>query len=301
MTETANTLHTATPTPIQARKIAIVGFAGSRTEAPYNDPTWEIWGVNDLYMYVPRVNVTFELHALRGLLENGRRNKDYLVWLQKGKHPVFMVEPRPDFPSAQRFPFEALLEMFPRRYMTNSIAWMLGLAIAELTELAAFPDGRQVRVAKQGVQLGMWGVDMAAETEYAAQRPSVEYLVGIADGCGLPLYIPDTSDICKATALYGMDTTAPLRQKLEMKIAELNQSAAQADQQLAQLQAQREQILFNKGVAEGSKSMAKYIRAAWTMPTDVVKTPEEGKDRHGEALPTAPASQNGKPQEVSVG
>lgn len=294
MTETANTLHTTTP--VQGRKIAIVGFAPSRNEAPYDDPTWEIWGVNDLYLYVPRVNVTFELHALRGLLENGRRNKEYLLWLQKGKMPIFMVEPRPDFPTAQRLPFEALLDMFPRRYMTNSVSWMLALAIAELTELATFPDGRQVRVAKPGVQIGMWGVDMAAESEYAAQRPSVEYIIGIADGCGIPTYIPDTSDICKAGALYGLDTTAPLRQKLELKMAELNQAVAQADQQLAQLQAQREQVLYNKGVAEGSKSMAKYVRAAWTMPTDIVKAPEEGKDRHGEPLP-AP-SKNGKLQEV---
>src|SRR3990167_1073743 len=288
MTQTVNDAITPVVAPVKERKIAILGFADSRVDAPFQDDSWEIWGVNDVYAYVPRVTATFELHHLKGLAENGRRNPQYHQWLAKGKMPVYMIDPRPEFPAAQRFPFEPLREMFPRAYFTNSISWMVGLAIAELTDMCGLPDGRAVRLAKPGVQLGLWGVDMAATSEYAAQRPSVEYFIGIADGCGIPTFIPDTSDICKASALYGIDTTAPLRQKLEGKLAGITQTQQQNASQLIQLQLQREALLEQKGHLAGAKEAYKYIKGVWTLETDIpVGATIEGKDR-GAALPGAP-------------
>src|SRR5689334_15473635 len=45
-------------------KVAIVGFTDHRKEAPFGDPEWEIWGLNELYRYMPVEQFTrwFELH-----------------------------------------------------------------------------------------------------------------------------------------------------------------------------------------------------------------------------------------------
>lgn len=275
------TLGFAGPLPL---KICILGFAPSRVEAPSQDPTWEIFGVNDVYFHTPRVTRTFELHHLKGLVEAGRRNAQYMEWLAKGKQPVYVIQPRPEFPSTLAFPFELLREAFPRAYFTNSIAWMTAFATLLLTEPADLADGRKARVARAGAQLALFGVDMAAETEFAAQRPSCEYFVGIAEGAGVDVYIPDTSDLCKAGALYGIDTTAPMRIKLELKINQSKQAEVQVDQQMAALQNQRELLLLQKGQLIGERAAYKYTRAAWTMPTDVVPSAEERARRH--ALPS---------------
>jgi hypothetical protein len=34
----------------QFKKVAILGFTPHKDQAPINDPEWEIWGLNDLYV-----------------------------------------------------------------------------------------------------------------------------------------------------------------------------------------------------------------------------------------------------------
>jgi hypothetical protein len=278
------------------RKICILGFADSRDQAPFADKGWEIWGVNDVYAHVPRVNKTFELHHLKGLVDGGRRNQKYIEWMQKGKMPLFMLRHHPEFPSSIPFPFEVVRENFPRAYFTNSISWMMALAILELTHIAEISDENgntfRYRLARPGCELSLFGIDMAASTEFGSQRPSCEYFVGIADGCGLPCFIPDNSDLCKATALYGIDTTAPLRVKAESRIVEVKNAMAQVDQQLLMMQQQRENLVFQKGLLQGQKDAWKHIRSNWTMPTDIgVGEVIEGKAHHQLAAPTSAAPQ----------
>ena len=45
------------------KKVAIVGFADTRNQAPYNDPTFEIWGLNDLHSHIPRYDRWFDIHT----------------------------------------------------------------------------------------------------------------------------------------------------------------------------------------------------------------------------------------------
>lgn len=263
------------------RKIALVGFAVSRTEAPYNDPSWEIWGVNDLYAYVPRVDVTFELHHLRNL--GNRRNPGYEQWFQNGcpsggkQTPIFMCDPQPGWPTAQRFPFEHVRAMFNTMhdtdYWTSSIAWMIGMAIAELSQEARAVDEagneRTLRVANPGAELALWGIDMAADSEYSSQRPAVEYYVGIARGMGIPVFIAGSSDICKSTAVYGIGTTAPLAIKARANIEHLTQSKVALMQQEQALQSQQLQLQYQKGQIEGAREVWKNIERVWTQPTDI--------------------------------
>ncbi len=251
MTKDPLTLDRPLPT-----KIGIVGFADSRDEAPFGDPSWELWGVNDVYFHVPRIDRSFELHE--GDL-SGRRNPNYQQWLKEGKTPVYVWNPNEEFPSTIAFPKDIVMARFGN-YFTNSISWMTAMALLVLCE----EDGKP----RPGVELGFWGVDMAHETEYGAQRPSCEYYIGMARAMGIKTYIPATSDLLKAGSLYGIETTHPMRVKLSKRMAVLNTQHMQLMAQEQQLMAQVEQIRATRNQLKGAMGAFKYTQGVWTMPTE---------------------------------
>jgi hypothetical protein len=59
--------------PREGKKVALVGFADSWKLAPFDDPTVDVWGLNELYKYVPRWDRWFELHDAETL---GVTNRD---------------------------------------------------------------------------------------------------------------------------------------------------------------------------------------------------------------------------------
>ena len=120
------------------RRIGILGFSGTMAEAPFDDPTWELWGMNGLHRIAPknappeRFAAWFELHTVPYILEYekaagvGTGQSDWL----KAEHPfpIFMQEQFPEFPSAQRFPIEDLVAGFGIAYFTSSVAFALAFA-----------------------------------------------------------------------------------------------------------------------------------------------------------------------------
>lgn len=178
------------------RKVAICGFAESYKLAPFDDPTVEIWGLNELWKYVPRWTRWFELHDAETLgitkrdLSEGEE-KRHLAWLSRpseGK-PIYMQPQFCDgrFPAAVPLPLERLIETFGR-YFTSTIGYMVGLAILE-----GFP------------WIGLYGIDLASDVEYPYQRPNTEYLIGIARGQGKTVVVPESAAILKAGHLYGYE------------------------------------------------------------------------------------------------
>lgn len=283
----------------------MLGFAETRVEAPFADQTWEIWGCNNVFAYVPRVDVTFELHKLLNL--GNRRHAEYFDWMAKGcpsgprpTTPIFMIEPRPEWPTSQRFPFEKIQAIFQEAhgtdYWTSSIAWMLASAIHELTVEVTVTDEsggeRKLRIAAPGAELSLYGINMSADSEYASQRPAVEYYLGIARGMGIPVFIPPVSDLCKSSAVYGLGTTAPLAIKARAMIEQSVAAKQPLLQRQAQMQQEQLQIQYQLGSFDGQKETWKYIERIYTQPTDIVVgavLPE--KDR-GEPMSGAPLALN---------
>lgn len=168
------------------RKVAIVGFARPhRDEAPFDDPSWEIWGVNDAWSFMPRADRWFEVHS-RPIHEwELRRAKGHLDFLATFAGPIYMIDHYDHIPTSVAFPLAEVIEDLGRVYLTSSIAYMLALAIHERVD-----------------ELGVWGVDMASQSEYGHQRPCCEWLIGVAEGRGMRVTLPDA---CKLMAgkLYG--------------------------------------------------------------------------------------------------
>ena len=165
-------------------KLAIVGFASStRAEAPLQDDSFELWGCNELGMVIDgKWDAWFNIHKFNEIAAENAQ------WLAQQKVPVYLVDQHPDIPNSVRYPLEAMCEKFPRRYFCSGIGYMLALAIDSGYEF-----------------IGLYGVDMALESEYQYQRPNCEYFIGLAEGRGIEVYVPKASQLMKGPWLYGFE------------------------------------------------------------------------------------------------
>lgn len=205
-------------------KIAIVGSApSSKLLAPYDDPTWEIWGLNFGYNYMKRWDKFFELHSPMILQAN---HMDRLKFL---KTPLYMQTQSPDFPTSIAYPLQQVKQHFGH-YFTNTIAYMTALAILQEPE-----------------EIGLWGVDMAITEEYIAQRPSCEYFVGWALGAGIKVTIPPESDLCKTAQLYGFGIkTGDYEYKKKTRKQELTDRLTGVDAFINEVQTKSNQLIQDK-------------------------------------------------------
>lgn len=131
------------------RKVAILGFTDSWKLAPFNDPSFEIWGLNELYLFISQIqggryDRWFELHMQDGLLSDKKRSNAppdaHIENLKKLTCPIYMQQHWDDIPNSVTYPMAQICEAFPnpapgwKPYLTNSISYMLALAIMESFE-----------------------------------------------------------------------------------------------------------------------------------------------------------------------
>lgn len=217
------------------KKVAIVGFTGSRELAPWDDPTFEIWICNNLHKFVPdKWHRLYDLHDLATI----REDKEHEAFLRATKKPVVVWQPQEGWGSAVPFPKDEIVGAFGR-YFSNSISWMIAHAIYE-----------------GATEIHVYGVDMAQGTEYSAQRPSCEYFLGYAAGRGIKIHVPAQSDLLKVSAMYGAEDDSALRIKLDERTKELEQRMNALQQQQAQIQAHLNQCA-------GALENTRYFRSVW--------------------------------------
>jgi len=239
------------------KRLAIVGFANSKTEAPYNDPTWEIWGLNDLHGIIPRWTRWFDIHTPEVIdidVQAGRAPPDKcgIGGLSHLTCPVYMQQRNPKVPNSVQFPLDEVLKTFSnltgKRYFTNSISYMLAFALYE-----------GIITGRQWDEIHIYGVDMAVGTEYEVQRASCEYWIGIAEGMGIKMYIPDSSDLNKTRFIYAYE---PKRQ-MQWEVKQLNQ-IKNIEERLANINAAIEANTRAKYQHEGALGYAKEAIKVWS-------------------------------------
>ncbi len=199
--------------PIKEKeKVYIIGTANTKDIIPWDDKNAEYWGVNNLYgvdlkgMHYDR---WFEIHNIwqdpmtkkmlrRGSAEfRGQAVTEYLEGLAKLKCTVYMQKHWPILiPLSIQYPLDDVVNWFVGkgfqtgfcRYLTNTISYEIVLAI--------YLGFKEIQV---------WGVDMSAGTEYAGQRPSCEFWLGVARGMGIEIVIPSQADLLKCRFMYGFE------------------------------------------------------------------------------------------------
>ena len=165
------------------KKLAIVAYAlPSRKHVPFDDPDFEVWGLNQLYYKIPRADRWFEMHFVNF---QDVRPLFYRDWLaSQSKIPVYMQSRLPEIPMSVAYPREQMAKAFGN-FFTCSVCWMMALGIHE--------GFREIR---------LYGVHARDGSAYEYQRPGITYFLGICRGRGIEYFVPPESELLKSEA-YG--------------------------------------------------------------------------------------------------
>jgi hypothetical protein len=233
----------------KGRKIAIVGTAPGYEDAPFHDESWEIWGLSRMFERAPRITRWFELHDFADVCktwnpgdtaQESRAREVYLDWLRNFEGQTFVqAQYAGQCKNGRAYPKDEILQMFQRRYFTNTVSWLMALAIMEQ------------EITGVHTTVALYGIDMELSTngndEYGQQRPSCEYFCGMIDALpGMDLYVPQRSSLLKARELYAFEFN-PLFYKAKEKKLMVATMKAKAE---AQAQHARELIAGTTGALE---------------------------------------------------
>lgn len=166
----------------QKKRVCIVGTAESWKKTPWDDPSVEIWSLNDAYaLGFKRADRWFELHPIDHFYyrkANAKtikaseippghyvRPEGHMEWLKTtaATIPVYLQkEPPAGWPvNAKRFPIEQVQATFGDSYWACGPSYMLALA---------FLEGYS--------EIWITGIHLATAGEYREQRPQWENLIG---------------------------------------------------------------------------------------------------------------------------
>jgi hypothetical protein len=255
-------------------KVAIVGFAPSSmfdVKYLFDQDDVEIWGLNQLYIawrpnqedFMKKVTRWFQIHHKHDYEAAVGRDHSHHGWLgdRLSEFGVmcYMQHLVPEIPMSVPFlegkdGAPCIKDMITSRYgtyFTNSISWMLVVAILE-TALAREHGG----VGFEHIHI--YGVDMAQGgfgmgNEYSYQRPSVEYFVGIARGMGIKVYVPEKCDLLKAMWMYPFESDCSMRVKMDARRQELQGRVNQTRQQFEQCRGEAEHLAGEVNSLNGLK------------------------------------------------
>lgn len=222
-------------------RVAIIGnHPLTIGEAPYKDPTWEIWCQGSTVQHMPRWDRCIEIHDIEDLKKKYRGDPIaepiFVDWWSKLKDAgpekeIYLGETHPEVPRAKAYPKDLMLRHFGKDILwegrlnggtkgppvrvrpapfSATVCWSLAMAIHELS-----PKARRGKEC----MIGVYGVDMETEGEYRDQRAAVWYFMGVAAGRGIKLVVPEMSELLKSAGLYGFDETGEA-QKMAQRIRE---------------------------------------------------------------------------------
>lgn len=162
------------------KKVAIVGYAHpSKIDAPFDDPEFQIWGMNQYFYRIPRKTLWFEMHYTNvNQIEDGK----YKGWLMSTDIPIVMHKKTEEIPGSMRFPVDTISVLYGE-YFNCTADYMISLAIWMGYE-----------------EIGIYGINPINEYEY--EKRGIEYWIGVARGRGIKVYWPDGVNILKP-ARYG--------------------------------------------------------------------------------------------------
>lgn len=170
------------------RRIIIVGKGPGWQKAPHEVEDGQVWGVNNVCLR-RKVDLVFNMHDLYKHGSHPLFNKT-IEYVNEHRIPIVTQKKYAHIPTSIPFP----LDSFNRQYFTNSIDYMVAYA----HYLDSFEEYKSI--------IDMFGVVMAVGTEYAIQRPSLEYWIGVFEGQGGEVLIHRPSFVCdNPRGLYGYE------------------------------------------------------------------------------------------------
>jgi len=285
----AGAVHTPTPAAVAGPlKIALIGTApSSRMLAPYNDPSWQIWGCSPGNMnQLPRVDLWFELHSNLLWPEHESYGKPYIEWLKAQKFPIYMQD-QSQVPQAMIFPKDELVAEFGDDFFTSSFAWMMALAM------------------KMGAaEIALYGIDMASRDEYIRQRPGFYFFRHMAQRRGVKVSAPHESDIMQSPPLYAYVDSTPFgrkilarRQEVAGRIGGMVQQRDQLNNSITYLQGAQEDLDYFESIWSGvANDMGKIAYENNVLKAQLGQAHGQLAQMHQAMSQPSPTKRQGKPR-----
>lgn len=175
------------------RTVCIVGGARELWDGlDHEAPGQEIWGLNQCHLIIDpktlsRFTRWFQIHAWEPMERRQHPELRHVEWLGHCGIPVYLEEVQVKIPTGVRYPFEKVVATIGSNYFaTNSFGYMLALAIHEGFE-----------------EIKLYGADFGPkDISDAYARPCIEFLLGLAEGRGAKVWVPEGSALLKGD-IYG--------------------------------------------------------------------------------------------------
>ena len=200
-------------------KIGILGSASSFHQAPFLDPSWELWACN--VGPLPdgaRWDRWFDLHD-DASIDTYPGHREFLTSQTK---PVYR---------RQNYPIAAMTAKYGTWFFTSSIAYMLAMALEEGPE-----------------EIGLWGVDMADATEYSSQKNGCRFFLQLALMRGIKVTTPSGCELMVPGRLYSLEEAPWFETR---SVARRQELAGLVEQN----QAQRTSLVLEKTALEGRRKI----------------------------------------------
>lgn len=170
------------------KKIAIVGTAPSKRDAPYKDKAWEIWGCNRSCFDLKRWDRLFEIHRKWNMDSSlwDHDHKEYFEDLKAVKMPQDVVSTMPIGGAANLvIDRDALFTKYGAIWFSSSLAYMLAWALEQKPK-----------------EIGIWGVEMESHEEYVVQFAGCRHFIDLARALGIKVTMPDSCMLMREPHAY---------------------------------------------------------------------------------------------------
>lgn len=173
------------------KKAAIIGAGPGRNDAPWDDPLFCFFAINEIKQ--PVFHKHFELHP-RAV--QSPRDLEFLKHCPVPCYVLDLAEWHGLISHPVQFPLERLRAAGFRMYATCTFAYQIMLAIL---------DGFEA--------IGLWGVELflGSPRERTVERACVEYWIGFAEGRGVKIVADSGLATHRSRWLYGYDYDKELR------------------------------------------------------------------------------------------
>lgn len=251
---------------------------------PHANEEWDIWGCSPgLFGAATRMTRWFELHRW----EPGQPwfSPEYVQWMQAFNGPVYVGGQIPDHAmrpqNAVIYPLKEIDEEFSCFFLTSSLALMQALAILTIEDLRklrkiraagnlagteefgrlrawGMPEAQlHAEIAKEDDDdtIGLWGVDMSANEEYARQRPGCWYFGLQTLERGIGLYYPPESDLMIPEPVYGLSEWDHSYIKATVRMKELTARLQRSQAQMGEAQREMDRMV---GAIDAENYRIKY-------------------------------------------
>jgi hypothetical protein len=266
----SNEIKTWQDYPRLKDKVAIVGFAPTTRElAPFDDPEYEIWIVNEEYAlpWCKRYDRVFQMHQKWDFgRSNNTNHPNHPLWLRNQAGQCIMCKGEGKFvPINAKEPVNCEQcngtgTYIPNRrldlpiYMQEAFPDIPGAVAFPLDEATKMIGRRYFRssfsyMMTMAMLMGykrieVYGFEMGTETEYHYQKANGEYLIGVAVGMGFDVYVPDKCTLLKGNVYGYEESRIGYRQNLETRRLVLDNQVKARKSEAERFNAQAEIVKY---------------------------------------------------------